>query len=69
LVCRAVGAKANVLQSVGFVRWVATLLILPKRWVVYSFACLLNLARSFVRVTANGSGIAEGGEIEAQNLN
>jgi hypothetical protein len=29
---RAVGAKANVLQSVGFVWWVVALLILPKRW-------------------------------------
>jgi hypothetical protein len=28
----AVGAKANVLQSVGFVQWVAALLILQKRW-------------------------------------
>jgi len=28
----AVGAKANVLQSIGFVYWVAALLILPKRW-------------------------------------
>jgi hypothetical protein len=26
------GAKANVVQSVGFVGWVAPLLILQKRW-------------------------------------
>jgi hypothetical protein len=30
----AVGTKANVLQSFSFVRWVAALLILPKRWLV-----------------------------------
>jgi len=39
----AVGAKANVLQSVGFVRLVAALLILPKRWLVWSFVRLLIL--------------------------
>jgi len=32
-----VGAKANVLQSVGFVRWVAALLILLKRWLFFNF--------------------------------
>jgi len=41
---RAVGAKTNVLQSVGFVQWVAALLILPKRWLVSSFVCLLNFS-------------------------
>jgi len=36
--CRsAVGAKANVLQSVGFERWIAALLILPKRWLFFHF--------------------------------
>jgi len=35
--CRAVGAKANVVQCVGLVRLVAPLLILPKRWLVCSF--------------------------------
>jgi len=50
---RAVEAKANVLQSVGFVRLIAALLILSKRWVVWSFVCLFNLALSLVRVTAN----------------
>jgi len=44
----AVGAKANVLQRVGFVRWVAALLILPKRWLVWSFVCLLIYALSLV---------------------
>jgi len=38
-----VGAKSNVLQSVGFVLWVAALLILPKRWLLYSFVHLFNL--------------------------
>jgi hypothetical protein len=45
---RAVGTKSNVLQSVGFVRWVAALLILPKRWFVCSFVPLLNYALSLV---------------------
>jgi hypothetical protein len=34
--CRgAVGAKANVLQGIGFVRLVAALLILPKGWLFF----------------------------------
>jgi hypothetical protein len=40
LVCRAVGAKANVLQSVGFVRLVAALLILQKHW---HFVCHFSI--------------------------
>jgi hypothetical protein len=36
-------AKANVLQSVGFVRGIAALLILPKRWLVLSFVFLFNV--------------------------
>ena len=44
----AVGAKANVLQSVGFVRWIAALLILPKRWHFFpSYFCLLNVCTVF----------------------
>jgi len=58
---RAVEAKANVLQSVGFVRLIAALLILSKRWVVWSFVCLFNLALSLVRVTANGQGFMQVG--------
>ena len=55
------GAKANVVQSVGFVRWVAPLLILPKRWlVVLSFVCLFNVCTVVHRVTANGKSICEG---------
>jgi hypothetical protein len=42
LVCRAVGAKANVLQSGGVVRLVAALLILQKRW-HYFFLFLVRL--------------------------
>jgi hypothetical protein len=38
----AFGAKANVLHSCGFVLWVAALLILPKRWLVFSFVLLFN---------------------------
>ena len=54
------GAKANVVQSVGFVRWVAPLLILPKRWlVVLSFVCLFNVCTVVHRVTANGKGLCE----------
>ena len=59
------GAKANVVQSVGFVRWVAPLLILPKRWlVVLSFVCLFNVCTVVHRVTANGSGLC----VRAGNL-
>ena len=45
----AVGAKANVLQSVGFVRLVAALLILLKRWhFIFHFSVrLLSVVSSF----------------------
>lgn len=36
------GAKANVLQSVCFVRWGAAFLILPKHWLVWSYVRLFN---------------------------
>jgi hypothetical protein len=42
----------------GAMRWlvrlVAPLLILPKRWLVRSFVCLLNLSTVVHRVTDNG---------------
>ena len=41
----AVGAKTNVLQSVGFVFWVAALLLLPKRW-LFVFHFLFVYCRS-----------------------
>jgi len=44
----AVGAKANVLQSIGFVRWDAALLIVPKHWLVWSFVRQLIYALSLV---------------------
>jgi hypothetical protein len=41
-----VGAKANVLQSVGFVWWVAALLILLKRWhIVFHFSVRFLVGR------------------------
>jgi hypothetical protein len=58
-----VGAKANVLQSVGFVWWVAALLILLKRWhfVFHYSVCLLSVVSSF-RVRHNVFGLGEGGD-------
>jgi hypothetical protein len=49
-----VGAKANVLQSFGFVRLFAALLILQKRWhFIFHFSVrLLSVVSSF-RVSAN----------------
>jgi hypothetical protein len=51
----AVGAKANVLQSVGFVRLVAALLIMPKRLLfVFHFQFVHCLSCRSFRVSANG---------------
>jgi len=63
----AVGAKANVLQSVGFVLLVASLLILSMRWLFICHFYFVNLlsCRSF-RVSANGSRLGDVAEIEAQ---
>ena len=63
----AVGAKANVLQSIGFVRWDAALLILLKRWhFVFHFSVrLLSVVSSF-RVRHNVLQLGEVAEIEAQ---
>jgi len=45
----AVGTKANVLHSVGFVRWVAALFILSKRWhSVFHFSVRLLSVVSFL---------------------
>jgi len=59
-------AKANVLQSVGFVRWVAALLILQKRWhFVFHFSVrLLSVVSSF-RVRHNVLQLPEGGDFGA----
>jgi hypothetical protein len=69
LVCRAVGAKANVLQSIGFVRLVAALLILRRVGilsVVLMFVCCrlcrllglqpthLNHLKTFALLTNSG---------------
>jgi len=54
LVCRAVGAKANVLQSGGVVRLVAALLILQKRWhFIFHFSVGFLSVVSFFRVAHN----------------
>jgi len=58
-----VGAKANVLHCVGFVREDAALLILLKRWhFFFHFSVrFLSVVLSF-RVAHNVLGIAEGGD-------
>ena len=55
VVARCVGAKANVLHCVGFVRRDAALLILQKRWhFVFHISVRLQSVVSSFRVRHNG---------------
>jgi hypothetical protein len=65
--CRgAVGAKANVLQGVGFVRLVAALLILPKRWLFFRHISVVRLLHCrLFRMRHNGLQLPKGGDLDA----